>query len=147
MAVTVQEEDFDPAVLVAPLQRLAGCGGVCTFTGLVRGDVKGRALAHLELEHYPAMTQRALEAIEATARERWAVLECVIVHRYGRLPPDAQIVFVALASRHRHDAFEACGFVMDKLKVEAPFWKREVFKDGSAHWVQAREADLRRVVS
>ena len=139
MAVRVQREDFD---LGAELRALragrTGLGALVSFTGLVRDA--GGAVAAIELEHYPGMTERALAAIEAEARSRWPLDACLIVHRYGRLFPGEQIVMVATASAHRGAAFAAAEFLMDYLKSRAPFWKKETGPQGSA-WVDAREAD------
>lgn len=137
--VVVQAEDFDTAAESAAL--LAGDtvnGALVSFTGLVRGgDVKA-----MELEHYPLMTEKSLREIVAAARRRWPVLGGVtIIHRIGKLLPGDQIVLVLVASPHRAAAFEAAEFMMDWLKTEAPFWKKEYLADGSAHWVDARETD------
>ncbi len=141
MAVRVQEADFDPG---AELEALAvgdtGIGAVVSFTGLVRGT---GGVSTMTLEHYPGMTEKALEEIEAEAHERWPLQASLVIHRVGPLPPGARIVFVATASRHRAAAFEAAEFLMDFLKTRAPFWKKEVAEDGTARWVDARETDDR----
>ena len=137
LRVLVQEADFDLAAEVARLEA-TGAGAVVTFTGIVR-DVAG-GLRHLELEHYPAMTARALEAMAAEACDRWPLTGATIVHRHGRLAPGARIMMVATASPHRAAAFEAASFLMDYLKSRAPFWKKEVTGGGAA-WVAARDAD------
>lgn len=139
MTVRVQAEDFDLGAELAQLT--AGridIGAVVNFTGLVR-DVTGDLKA-LELEHYPAMTQAALEEIEAEAAQRWDLDASLIIHRFGRLEPGAQIMMVATASKHRKAAFESADFLMDFLKSRAPFWKKEHGLDG-AEWVDAKEAD------
>jgi molybdopterin synthase catalytic subunit len=139
VAVRVQPEDFDPGAEVAAL--LGGrtdIGAVVTFTGLVRD--RGEGLVAMELEHYPGMTERAIEAIEAEARSRWPLDACLVIHRFGRLMPGERIVFVATASAHRQAAFAAAEFLMDYLKSRAPFWKKEERAEGFA-WVEAREAD------
>ena len=137
MAVRVQREDFD---LGAELDALrAGredIGALVSFTGLVRGG----AVATMELEHYPGMTEKALAAIEAQARDRWPLQASLIVHRYGALAPGEQIMMVATASAHRQAAFEAAAFLMDYLKSRAPFWKKESTAEGG-RWVDAREED------
>lgn len=136
MAVRVQAEDFD---LGAEAEALAGAGeagAVVTFTGHVRGE----GVTAMTLEHYPGMTEKALEEIEAEARRRWPLTGALIVHRYGRLLPGERIVMVATASRHRRAAFEAAEFLMDYLKTGAPFWKKEETAKGAA-WVDARKAD------
>lgn len=146
MAVRVQREDFDAG---AELDRFAlgrtGVGGVCVFVGLVRdyvgGDpATGAAVEAMTLEHYPGMTERQLEAIEAEARKRWPLEDCLIIHRYGRLEPGARIVLVACASAHRDAAFEASRFLMDWLKTRAPFWKVEHTPEGD-RWVEAKDSD------
>ncbi|MEO1294028.1 MAG: molybdenum cofactor biosynthesis protein MoaE [Pseudomonadota bacterium] len=114
-------------------------GAVVTFTGLVR-DADG-ALTEMALEHYPGMTEAALEEIEREAHARWRLDGTTIIHRYGPLSPGDRIVLVIAASRHRQAAFEAASFLMDYLKTRAPFWKRETATDGTASWVDARESD------
>ncbi|MEO1001404.1 MAG: molybdenum cofactor biosynthesis protein MoaE [Pseudomonadota bacterium] len=137
MAVRVQAGDFDVG---AEIEALAAgrteIGAVVSFTGLVRGPG-----AALELEHYPGMTEAALAKVEAEAGTRWPLLASLIIHRFGALAPGDRIVLVAAASPHRHAAFEAASFMMDYLKTDAPFWKREVAADGTARWVDAREGD------
>ena len=141
MAVRVQLEDFDIAAeLDALSQGNHGIGGVALFVGLVRDMAGGETIGAMELEHYPGMTERELERIEATARERWPLEDALIVHRHGRLEPGDRIVLVAAASAHREAAFEACHFVMDFLKTRAPFWKKEETSDGGK-WVDARTSD------
>ena len=141
MIIRVQQEDFDSVALQREL--IAGrsdVGAIATFIGLVR-DLEGDPLQEMRLEHYPGMTEKALAAIADKARERWQVLDLAIVHRVGSLKPVDQIVLVMVASAHRGDAFAACEFIMDYLKTEAPFWKKES-TDGGEHWVDARETDL-----
>lgn len=139
MAVRVQREDFDLGAELATLRAgRADIGALVSFTGLVR-DAAGD-LACLELEHYPGMTEAALAAIEAEARARWALADCLIVHRHGPLRPGEQIMMVATASSHRAAAFEAAAFLMDYLKSRAPFWKKETGAAGAA-WVDARDSD------
>jgi molybdopterin synthase catalytic subunit len=139
MAVRVQREDFDLGAELALLRAAApGCGALVSFTGLVRE--MGGAVAAIELEHYPGMTEKALAAIEAEARARWPLEACLIVHRHGRLAPGEQIVLVATASAHREAAFAAAEFLMDYLKSRAPFWKKETGPEGT-RWVEARAAD------
>ena len=135
--IRIQTEAFDP---IAESNRLEieGAGAVATFTGLVRGDDD---LAVLELEHYPAMTEQALRSIASDAAERWDLAGLTIIHRIGRMTPGERIVFVGAASRHRKDAIEAMHFVIDWLKTDAPFWKREEFSDGRIGWVEARDSD------
>jgi molybdopterin synthase catalytic subunit len=133
----VGEADFDPARELALLEATGG-GAVASFTGLVRDD---GGLDALRLDHYPAMTERQLAAIMAQAAERWPLLGITLIHRVGHLRVGERIVFVGTASRHRAAALEACAFLIDWLKVAAPFWKREQRTDGSARWVEARAAD------
>lgn len=141
MAVRVQREDFDVGAELAALSEgRTDIGGVVSFTGLVR-DSAG-TLRALELEHYPGMTEAALAAIEAEARARWPLADALIIHRYGELPPGAQIMMVATLSAHRAAAFEAAAFLMDYLKTDAPFWKKETSVEGS-RWVAAEASDDR----
>ncbi len=140
--IRVQAEDFDPGLELARLtEGRTDVGGVCTFVGLVR-DLAPPAgpLSAMTLEHYPAMTERALADIEAEARARWPLTGCLIVHRVGRLAPGDRIVLVIAASAHRDAAFDACRFLIDWLKTKAPFWKRED-SAGGARWVEARASD------
>lgn len=135
MAVSVQAEDFDVGAEMALMTAgRADIGALVSFTGLVREMAGG---SEMVLEHYPGMTEKALEKIEAEARGRWELQDCRIIHRYGPLAAGAQIVLVITASPHRKAAFEAAEFIMDFLKSRAPFWKKEA---GSG-WVDAREAD------
>lgn len=140
--IRVQEDDFDPSAALATLTAgKTALGGVCAFVGLVRDHAGGVAgLEALTLEHYPAMTARALERIEAAAHQRWPGIETLIIHRVGRLAPGERIVLAAAAAPHRDDAFAACRFLIDVLKTEAPFWKSEETAAGRA-WVEARAAD------
>ena len=135
--VRVQAEPFEPGAELARLETLAP-GAVASFTGLVRGD---DGLVAMELEHYPAMTQAALERVVAEAMSRWALTGVIVVHRHGRLVPGDRIVFVGTASSHRAAALDGCAFLIDWLKTRAPFWKRELLGDGTARWVEARSAD------
>jgi molybdopterin synthase catalytic subunit len=147
--VRVQQQDFDAgAELGAARARLgAAAGAVASFVGLVR-DLHAGEGSHpvrtLHLEHYPGMTERSIEAIVARAAERWPLLDAVVIHRVGDLQPAEQIVFVQIASAHRAAAFAACEFVMDYLKTDAVFWKREDTASGS-HWVESTADDHRRV--
>ena len=140
MTVSVQTEDFDIGRILAELtEGRSDIGALVSFTGLVR-DMPGGGLQAMELEHYPAMTEKALREIEAEARERWNLSASLIIHRIGRLKPGEQIMMVATGSAHRQDAFEAAEFLMDYLKSRAPFWKKEHTAEG-ADWVDARESD------
>lgn len=141
MTVSVQREDFDPAAEQAGmLGDRVDVGGVVSFIGLVRDFSDGRGVGALTLEHYPGMTEKMLEKIEAEAQERFDVQATRIVHRYGRMEPGERIVLVLAASAHRGEAFRACEFLIDWLKTKAPFWKVED-TDKGAEWVEARETD------
>jgi molybdopterin synthase catalytic subunit len=135
--VLVQTEDFDPGGELAALGGL-GSGGVASFVGHVRG---GDGLIAMTLEHYPAMTVAALDALAKEAAARWSLDGLTVIHRVGRLVPGDRIVFVGAASRHRRAALEAAAFLIDRLKTDAPFWKREDFADGRSAWVEARASD------
>ncbi|HLS68363.1 MAG TPA: molybdenum cofactor biosynthesis protein MoaE [Kiloniellales bacterium] len=142
MTVRVQREDFDPGQEIAALTAgNSSIGGLTVFVGLVREMAKNRQLSAMTLEHYPGMTERMLERIEAEARERWPLEASLIIHRYGRLEPGERIVLVAAASPHRDAAFEACRFLIDWLKTKAPFWKVEEDQQGVTTWVEARDSD------
>lgn len=139
MDIRVQQEPFDfGAEASAFAARQTGMGAVVTFTGIVRDLDAG--LAHMVIEHYPGMAEKALTAIAEEAQERWNLGASLVIHRHGRLAPDEMIMMVATAARHRKDAFEAAMFLMDYLKSRAPFWKKEETSDG-AEWVAARDAD------
>ena len=141
MKVSVQAEDFDAGREMAAVR--AGnpkVGAVAGFIGVVRDLNDGSGVAAMTLEHYPGMTEKALQKIVDEAKGRWEVLDCTVIHRVGRLEPADQIVFVAVASGHRGDAFAACEFIMDYLKTQAPFWKKEETQDG-ARWVEAKDSD------
>ena len=141
MPVRVQHEDFDVGVEVARLR--AGnpkVGAVASFVGVVRDLNEGADVAAMTLEHYPGMTEKALATIVEQARARWDLYDVLVIHRIGELRPTDQIVLVAVSSAHRGEAFAACEFVMDYLKTEAPFWKKESTPAGE-RWVDARESD------
>lgn len=141
MAVRVQEADFDiGAELAALTAGDARVGAVVSFVGLVRDLSDGQGVSALRLEHYPGMTEKALEKIVAEARRRWDLYDVSVIHRVGELQPCDRIVLVAVSGAHRGEAFAACEFVIDFLKTRAPFWKCETTPQGS-HWVDAREAD------
>jgi len=135
--IRVQPEDFDTAAEIARLNASTDVGAVATFTGHVRAD---DGLIALTLEHYPAMTEREIARHAAEAEKRWPLLGITIIHRVGRLVPGDRIVFVGVASSHRQAAFEACAFLMDYLKVHAPFWKQEE-REGGTRWVEAKSTD------
>lgn len=137
--IRIQAEPFDyGGECAAFAARAAGAGAVVTFLGLVRDD--GGRLARMEIEHYPGMTERALEKIAGEAAGRWPLSACLVLHRHGALNPGEPIMMVATASRHRQAAFEAAEFLMDYLKSRAPFWKKEYGADGAA-WVAAKDED------
>ena len=141
MTVKVQHEPFDLGHELAALAAGdPGVGAIANFVGRVRDRNDGAGVSAMTLEHYPGMTERALEAIVAEAHERWSLIDVRVVHRVGPLRPGDDIVLVAVASAHRADAFQACEFIMDYLKTRAPFWKRESTPDGT-RWVEARDSD------
>jgi molybdopterin synthase catalytic subunit len=133
MRISVQKEDFDLGAEVKAISGNPKIGAVASFVGLVR-DVE------MTLEHYPGMTERAIAKIVDEAKARWQVMDCTVIHRHGTLKPNDQIVLVAVASGHRGDAFAACEFIMDYLKTQAPFWKKEQTAEGT-RWVEAKTAD------
>ena len=135
--VTVSAEPFDAGAEISALS-IAGVGAVASFVGIVRGDGD---LAALTLDHYPGMTEAALTALVGRAVERWKLSGAIVHHRVGTMVPGDPIVLVACASAHRRDALEACAFLIDRLKTDAPFWKRERFADGRETWVEARSSD------
>jgi molybdopterin synthase catalytic subunit len=139
MSVRVQSEPFDMGAEVAAFTAgVSGAGAVVTFSGLVRDE--GGTLAAMEIEHYPGMTEKALETIRREAMARFSLEAALIIHRFGPLRPGEQIMMVATAARHRGDAFAGAEFLMDFLKSRAPFWKKERGPDGET-WVAAKEAD------
>jgi molybdopterin synthase catalytic subunit len=141
MTVRVQREDFDVGREVVRLR--AGnpaIGAVASFIGVVRDLNEGSGVATMTLEHYPGMTEKALEDIVAQARARWDLIDVLVIHRVGELKPADQIVLVVVTGAHRGEAFAACEFVMDYLKTEAPFWKKETTPAGT-RWVEARDSD------
>ena len=137
ISVVVGRDAFDVGVETARLG-VPGVGALASFVGIVRdeGDLTG-----LTLEHYPGMTEAALEALAREARDRWSLLAATIHHRVGRLAPRDPIVFVGTSAPHRRDALEACAFLIDRIKTDAPFWKRENFSDGRRCWVEPRASD------
>jgi molybdopterin synthase catalytic subunit len=138
--VRIQEGEFDVNAELARLRADPRVGAVACFIGVVRDLNDGDAVASMTLEHYPGMTEKALEGIVDQARERWDLYEVLVVHRVGKLRPTDPIVLVIVTSAHRGAAFAACEFVMDYLKTEAPFWKKEATPTGT-RWVEARESD------
>lgn len=141
MPVRIQTQDFDVGVEIAALRaRDPRVGAVASFVGTVRDVNDGSGVSTLTLEHYPGMTEKSLEDICTQARARWNILDALVVHRVGELQPLDQIVLVAVTSAHRGEAFAACEFIMDYLKTQAPFWKKERTPQGD-RWVDARASD------
>lgn len=139
--IRVQAEDFDPGAEIARFTQGNGkVGGVCMFLGLVRDFAENTDVQGMTLEHYPGMTEKQLEAIEAEARRRWPLEDALVIHRFGRLEPGDRIVLVATASAHREAAFASCHFLIDWLKTRAPFWKVEHTSEGDC-WVAAKASD------
>jgi molybdopterin synthase catalytic subunit len=133
MRISVQREDFDAGAEMRALSRDPRVGAVASFVGVVRE-------VGMTLEHYPGMTEKALERIVDEARSKWELYDALVVHRVGRFKPADQIVLVVVTSAHREEAFQACAFLMDYLKTRAPFWKKEKTADGT-RWVDARDSD------
>ena len=141
MAVRVQTEDFDAGAEIARLRSgRSDVGAVAAFIGLVRDVNEGADVAAMTLEHYPGMTEKALVAIVDQAKARWEIHDALVIHRIGTLRASDQIVLVAVSGAHRGEAFAACEFIMDYLKTEAPFWKKEQTAQGE-RWVEARSSD------
>ena len=139
--IRVQENDFDVSTEIAALRKGdPRVGAVVTFLGTVRDLNDGSQVKEMTLEHYPGMTEKALEEIVAQAKSRWDIYQALVIHRVGPLLPEDQIVLVAVTSAHRGEAFAACEFIMDYLKTAAPFWKKEETPDGG-RWVDARITD------
>lgn len=141
MIIRVQTQDFDISAINRELcQERNDVGAIASFIGLVR-DLEGDSLHSMTLEHYPGMTENALQGIADKACERWEVIDLAVVHRVGELRPADQIVLVTVLSAHRADAFAACEFIMDYLKTEAPLWKKEASDQGE-NWVESRKSDI-----
>jgi molybdopterin synthase catalytic subunit len=141
MTVKIQTADFDVSAEIAALRKgNPRIGAVASFVGIVRDVNDGGTVAEMTLEHYPGMTEKAIEEIIVQAKGRWKVLDALVIHRVGTLKPTDQIVLVIVTSGHRGDAFAACEFIMDYLKTRAPFWKKEDTSEG-ARWVEARASD------
>ena len=141
MTVRIPNEDFDVGREIASLRAAnPQVGAVASFVGVVRDVNDGSSVATMTLEHYPGMTEKAIGKIIDEARGRWQIYDSLVIHRIGTLAPLDQIVLVAVTSAHRGDAFAACEFIMDYLKTQAPFWKKEKTPDG-ARWVEARASD------
>ena len=141
MTVRIQSEDFDLGREIAAMRKgNRAIGAVASFVGVVRDVNEGDTVSRMTLEHYPGMTEKSIEAIVTQAYSRWNVIDALVVHRIGTLAPTDQIVLVIVASSHRGDAFAACEFIMDYLKTQAPFWKKEQTGEGE-RWVDARTSD------
>ena len=141
MKISVQTETFDVGIETAAMSNgRTDIGAIASFIGLARDSNSGSEVSAMTLEHYPAMTEKALTAIIDEARQRWTLLDVTLIHRVGRLLPGDPIVLVIVASSHRAEAFAACEFLMDALKTRAPFWKKEETSAGE-RWVEARESD------
>jgi molybdopterin synthase catalytic subunit len=139
--VSIQTQDFDVSQELAALRAGdARVGAVCSFLGTVRERNDGSSVASMELEHYPGMTEKSISAMMDEANNRFDIFAARVIHRVGLLHPEDQIVFVAVTSAHRGESFKACEFLMDYLKTQAPFWKKEVTPEG-ARWVDARVSD------
>lgn len=139
--IVVQTSDFDVSAELALMRnQRVDIGAITSFVGYVRDLNQGDAVSTLTLEHYPAMTQKALQKIVNLAEARWPIMAATVIHRVGTLQPSDQIVLVAIASAHRQAAFDACAYVMDYLKTDAPFWKKETTSDAE-RWVEAKESD------
>jgi molybdopterin synthase catalytic subunit len=139
--VSIQTQDFDVSHELAALRKGdARVGAVCSFLGTVRERNDGSSVASMELEHYPGMTEKSISAMMDEAKKRFDIFAARVIHRVGLLHPEDQIVFVAVTSAHRGESFKACEFLMDYLKTQAPFWKKEVTPEG-ARWVDARVSD------
>jgi len=141
MTIRIQHEDFDAGAEINRM-RLArpDTGAVASFIGQVRDLNDGSNISSMMLEHYPGMTEKALETIVEQAKQRWDIFDALVIHRVGTLQPTEQIVLVVVSGAHRGEAFAACEFIMDYLKTEAPFWKKEQTAEGE-HWVESRNSD------
>lgn len=137
----VQTEDFDVGVEMKQFQRAhRNIGAVTAFVGIVRDFSSNEKITEIIIEHYPEMTEKTLTKIVQNAKKRWQIIDALVIHRIGKLLPFDQIVLVMVASVHRKEAFSACQFIVDYLKTQAPFWKKEVTSRGS-YWVDARASD------
>lgn len=138
--IKVQTEDFDVAANYQALQASPEAGAIVFFVGSVRDLNEKEPVSELFLEHYPGMTEQVLENLVGEATQRWNLTEARVIHRVGRLQVNDQIVFVGVSARHRHSAFEAAEYIMDQLKTNAPFWKKET-RLGESHWLDQRAGD------
>jgi len=140
--IKIQREDFDLGQQLARMRESrTDIGGLASFVGLMRDLNDGDSVTRMRLEHYPGMTEQAIEEIVSDAHQRWPLIDVTVIHRVGELAPGDQIVLVAVASAHRAAAFEACEYIMDFLKTRAPIWKKEHAVDGSSRWVDSRGTD------
>ena len=141
MTIIIQEDSFSISKLILELSEKDNVGAVVSFSGYVREFSKEKQLKYMELEHYPGMTEKALESIVQKAKSHWGIEQTIIIHRVGKLLPKDIIVGVIVSSRHRSNAFKACEFIIDFLKTEAPFWKKEISDKGEV-WVSERQEDI-----
>ncbi|MFD1260481.1 molybdenum cofactor biosynthesis protein MoaE [Entomomonas asaccharolytica] len=144
ISVSIQTEPFNSLQEESRLQTTASdCGAMVSFKGMVRGHDQQQPLSHLYLEHFPQVTEQEIERIIKSAQARWHFSSCLVIHRVGKLTVGEDIVLVMVAAKHRKEAFHAAEFIMDYLKTEAPFWKKEFFLDGTSQWVTAKESDTK----
>ena len=141
MTIIIQEDSFSISKLILELSEKDNVGAVVSFSGYVREFSKEKQLKYMELEHYPGMTEKALESIVQKAKSHWGIEQTIIIHRVGKLLPKDVIVGVIVSSRHRSNAFKACEFIIDFLKTDAPFWKKEISDKGEL-WVTERQEDI-----
>ena len=141
MNIIIQENSFSISKIISDLSKKDNVGAIVSFSGYVREFAKERQLKSMELEHYPGMTEKALEDIVQSAKSHWDIQEATIVHRVGKLLPKDIIVGVIVSSKHRSDAFKACEFIIDFLKTDAPFWKKEISEERET-WVSERQEDV-----
>ncbi|MDA9155632.1 molybdenum cofactor biosynthesis protein MoaE [Methylophilaceae bacterium] len=141
MTIIIQEDSFSISKLILELSEKDNVGAVVSFSGYVREFSKEKQLKYMELEHYPGMTEKALESIVQKAKSHWGIEQTTIIHRVGKLLPKDIIVGVIVSSRHRSNAFKACEFIIDFLKTDAPFWKKEISDKGEV-WISERQEDI-----
>jgi len=141
VTIIIQEDSFSISKMILELSEKDNVGAVVSFSGYVREFSKEKQLKYMELEHYPGMTEKALESIVQKAKSHWGIEQTIIIHRVGKLLPKDIIVGVIVSSRHRSNAFKACEFIIDFLKTEAPFWKKEISDKGEV-WVSERQEDI-----
>jgi molybdopterin synthase catalytic subunit len=145
MSVSIQQEDFDVGTVMAEMRAASNnVGAMVTFVGLVRDMSYDDRVNNIQVEHYPGMSEKALHKIIEEAHKRWELIDARVIHRVGTLGPNDQIVLVATASSHRGNAFSSCEFIIDYLKTDAPFWKKEVKPQGG-EWVVTKESDVQRM--